>query len=92
MIENELPEQSTFETVEGEPEFDVIDASPPEPTLEPTPPEEVVPSGPKKPVLCLMGEFSAGKKHAIKSSDQNQRTAGQCNSHAIAAGLDIERR
>ena len=61
MIENGLPEQGNIETVEGEPEFEVIDASPPKPALEPTPPEEVVPSGPKKTVLCLMGEFSAGK-------------------------------
>jgi hypothetical protein len=61
MIENGLPEQKNFETVEGEPEFEVIDASPREPTTEQTSEEEVVPSGPKKPVLCLMGEFSAGK-------------------------------
>jgi hypothetical protein len=61
MIENGHPEQGNFETAEGEPEFEVIDASPPEPTVEPSAVEEVVPSGPKKPVLCLMGEFSAGK-------------------------------
>ena len=61
MIENGLPEQGNFEAVEAEPEFEVIDASPPEPTFEPESAEEVAPSGPKKPVLCLMGEFSAGK-------------------------------
>ena len=61
MTENDYPDQSNLEAAEGEPQFEVIEASPPEPVNAPTPMEAEAPSGPKKPVLCLMGEFSAGK-------------------------------
>ncbi len=61
MIENEFPEPSKLDAAGGEPEFDIIDASVAEPMQEPEPFEEKTQSGPKKPVLCLMGEFSAGK-------------------------------
>ncbi len=61
MIENEFPEQTKFESARSEPEFDIIDASPEAPIEEPDLVADAAPSGPRKPVLCLMGEFSAGK-------------------------------
>jgi len=61
MIENEFPEQNKLEAENSEPEFDIIDASPAEPIEAPDPPTATVTDGPRKPVLCLMGEFSAGK-------------------------------
>jgi len=61
MTENEFPEPKKFEAADGEPEFDIIEASPAEPIAEPEPVAAAMPDGPKKPVLCLMGEFSAGK-------------------------------
>ena len=61
MNENEFPDQSKLETADVEPEFDILDASRPEPVDAPASAEVAAPGGPKKPVLCLMGEFSAGK-------------------------------
>ncbi len=61
MTKNDSPEQKNTKTAEGEPEFDVIEASPPEVDEEAAPLEAEAPSGSNKPVLCLMGEFSAGK-------------------------------
>ncbi|MGI9390988.1 MAG: dynamin family protein [Boseongicola sp.] len=61
MTENESPEKSNVQVAEGEPEFDVIEASTEESVEEPAAMESVDQVEQKKPVLCLMGEFSAGK-------------------------------
>ncbi|MGI9395053.1 MAG: dynamin family protein [Boseongicola sp.] len=61
MTKNESSEKSGVQTAEGEPEFDVIDASTEEMVEEPAAMESVDQNDQKKPVLCLMGEFSAGK-------------------------------